>query len=104
MKAWKEDVKEALVVTSQEKEEVDVESAPQEKVGKEAFVHSSLCVVASWERKAFDVASKEGEKEGIGADVDATRLDRNIEVSDENDCQRQKEVQLMTDELCENDD
>ena len=67
------------------KKEVNVEVSPQEKDGKEVFVHSSQCVVASRERKEVDVASKEGEDEIIGADIDATRLNRNIEVSDEHD-------------------
>ena len=88
-------------------EKVDIEVAPQEKEEKEARVHSSLCVVASQEGEKeadADVASRE-EKEEVDADVDvdATRLDKTMEVSDEEN-HPVEEVQLKSDELFENDD
>ena len=59
---------EALVVASQEREQVSIEVAPQEKEGRG---HRSLCVVASQERKAVDVASQEEE-----ADADVAPRER----------------------------
>ena len=55
----------------EEKERVDVKVAPQEKEEKEARVHSSLCVVASQERKAADAATQEEE-----ADADVASRER----------------------------
>ena len=84
---------------------------------KEALVHSSLCAVASQERKAVDVVSQErqekeevdvapqereekeadadvasrerGEK-GVDANVDATKLDNNFEVYADDESQSRK--------------
>ena len=74
-----------------EKEErVDVEVAPQEREEKEADA---------------DVASREREeKEGVDANVDATRLDKTVEVSDDEENLPVEEVQLKSDELFENGD
>ena len=77
-----------------------VEVAPHEK---EARVHSLLCVTASQERKAADVASQGEEKEGIDADVDATRLNKSIEVSNDEESHPAEEIQQKTDELFKND-
>ena len=96
-----EDEKEALVVASKEKEEVNVEVALQEK---EACVHSSLYVVASQEEEAdTDDASRE-EKEVVDGKVDATRLDKTMEVSSEEENHPVEEKQPKTDELFENYD
>ena len=88
----------------EEKERVDVELAPQEKEEKEARVHSGLCVVASQERKAVDVASQGEEKEEVDANVDATRLDKALEVFNDEENHPVEEKQAKSDELFENDD
>ena len=114
-----------LAAASQEREQVSVEVAPQEKEEKEkvtievapeekeASAHSSLSVVASQERKAVDVASQEEErveadadvasgeregKEGVDTKVDATRLDKTMEVSSDEENHPVEEKQAKTDE------
>ena len=96
-----EDEEEALVAASQEREQVSVEVAPQVKEEKGARVHSSLCFVASQERKAVDVASQEREEKqevDTDTDVDATGLSKTMKVSNDEESHLDEDIQTKTDE------
>ena len=96
-----EDEEEALVAASQEREQVSVEVAPQVKEEKGARVHSSLCVVASQERKAVDVASQEREEKqevDTDTDVDTTGLSKTMKVFNDEESHPDEDIQTKTDE------
>ena len=84
----------------QAKIQMDYQAKPYEHVEK----YGPVLVAVQAEEVEVDVAPHEEEKEGVDANVDATRLEKIREVSNDEENHPVQEKQPKTDEFFENDD